>query len=199
MKLHLNQTSPYARVARIIALELELGDRLELVWSDPWADEPALLAANPCGRVPVLVTDEGVSIAESLLIAQYLQRLSSRVSLLPDADAARILHLAGLGYGLMEAAFNTVIQRKHQGNEADASVLGQRRLRAIERTLDALETGYADRVTWELSLADIIVVVALDYLSFRLPELHWQAQHERLQERFNTIGKRTSFNETRFS
>ncbi|SDU30181.1 glutathione S-transferase N-terminal domain-containing protein [Halopseudomonas salegens] len=199
MQLHLNRTSPYARVARIIALELGLDDRLELVWSDPWADEPALLAANPCGRVPVLITDDGESIAESLLIAQYLQRLSSRVSLLPDASAAGTLHLAGIGYGLMEAAFNTVIQRKHHGKEADASVLGQRRLRAIERSADALEARYAETAPADLTMGDIIVMVALDYLTFRLPELQWPVKREHLQARYSEISSRQSFRDTAFS
>ncbi len=198
MKLHLNQTSPYARVVRIVALELGLGDQLELVWSDPWADEPELLAANPVGRVPVLVTDEGGSISESLLIAQYLQSLSSGISLIPDAEAAHTLSLAGLGYGLMEAAFNTVIQRKHHGDEADSTLLGQRRLRAIERTLNALEANYEGMAPANLTLADIIVVVALAYLSFRLPALQWEAGREHLQARYSDVSGRQSFKDTAF-
>lgn len=199
MKLHLNQTSPYARVARVIALELGLGDQLELVWSDPWADEPELLAANPVGRVPVLVTDEGESISESLLIAQYLQSVSSGISLMPEAKVAHTLSLAGLGYGLMEAAFNTVIQRKHHGDEADSTLLGQRRVHAIERTLNALEVQYAGAAAADLSLADIIVVIALDYLSFRLPALQWQTGREHLYARYSQVCARQSFKDTVFA
>jgi glutathione S-transferase len=74
MQLLLNQTSPYARVARLTALEAGLGDRLELVWSDPWNEDAQLLAANPVNKVPVLITDEGIALSETLLICVYLHQ-----------------------------------------------------------------------------------------------------------------------------
>jgi glutathione S-transferase len=188
MKLHLNRTSPFARVARIVALEKGLGEHLELCWSDPWADEAALLAANPVGRVPVLVTAEGACIAESLLIALYLDGQSAHHPLLLAATLAATLQLVGLGQGLMEAAFNRVIARKHEGPAADHSLLGQRRLRAIERSLTALPPLLAADEPG-LSLGHIVLAVALDYLAFRLPEIPWQQQpallalHQRLSAR----------------
>ena len=65
------------RVARIAALEKGLAERVQLVWSDPWNHDPALLAVHPQLRIPVLVTDEGQAIAESLLIAQYLDQIGT--------------------------------------------------------------------------------------------------------------------------
>ena len=67
MQLFLNTTSPFARVARVIVLEKGLTDRVDLVWSDPWGNDPALLAAHPQLRIPVLMTNDGHAIAESLL------------------------------------------------------------------------------------------------------------------------------------
>ncbi|WP_198534604.1 glutathione S-transferase N-terminal domain-containing protein [Salinivibrio kushneri] len=58
MELYLNTTSPYARVVRICAIEKQLDD-VKLIWVDPWADDNALLTANPNGKIPVLVTDRG--------------------------------------------------------------------------------------------------------------------------------------------
>lgn len=198
MKLHLNATSPYARVARIVALEKGLEDKLTLCWSDPWSDEAALLAANPAGRVPALVTDEGETIAESLLIAQYLDAQADACPLLPRADLARVLHLAGLGQGLMDAAFGTVIMRKHHGPEIDQTLLGQRRLRAIERVTAALEQGLAGTATSAISLGNIVAGVALDYLAFRLPEQEWQRKHPALAIWYRELIGRSSFAETAF-
>lgn len=170
MKLHLNATSPDAR---IVALEKGLGTRLSLCWSDPWANEAPLLEANPLDRVPVLITDDGEAITESLLIAQYLDGLSDEPSLLPRDGLARTLRLSGLGQGLMDAAFHTVIMRKHHGREADQSQLGRRRLRAIERTLITLEKSYTQYEEDAPRLVDIIIAIALDYLVFRLLEVEW--------------------------
>lgn len=198
MDLYLNGTSPYARVARIAALEKGLEDRLTLRWSDPWADDEPLIKANPVGRIPVLVTDEGEAIGESLLIAQYLDAQSESCPLLPRDGLARILHLSGLGQGLMDAAFNTVIMRKHHGKEIDQSLLGQRRLRAIERTLASLDQAFSDQNASRLTLGDIVVGVALAYLAFRLPEIAWQVRHPSLATRYAQLMKRESFTATEF-
>jgi glutathione S-transferase len=57
MKLLLNTTSPYARIARIALEEKDLDVATEVV--DPWADDPRLLEANTAARVPALLTDDG--------------------------------------------------------------------------------------------------------------------------------------------
>lgn len=170
MQLFLNTTSPFARVARIVVLEKGLADRVDLVWSDPWNHDPALLAAHPQLRIPVLVTDDGQAIAESLLIAQYLDHLSTP-AVIPRDAAAQVLAHTSVAYGLMEAAFNVVIARKYEGAQADASVMGQRRLAAIDRVLTQLERNPPAAATAPLTLDVICTVVALEYVQFRLPQL----------------------------
>lgn len=201
MQLHLNATSPFARVARIVALEKGLQDQLELCWSDPWSDPAELLQANPVGRIPVLVTDSGANIAESLLIAQYLDAQSPTPALLPSESLATVLSQASQGYGLMEAAFITVINRKHQGAQADQTLLGHRRLQAIERTIAALETAVSNTpeiAEQPVDLAKIVVAVALDYVNFRLPEVAWQISCPALTAWHQAFIQRHSFSETAF-
>ncbi|MGO2880852.1 MAG: glutathione S-transferase N-terminal domain-containing protein, partial [Halomonas sp.] len=115
MELYLNATSPYARLVRIVLLEKGLSDAVTLKWCDPWADDPALLKANPAGRIPALVTEEGTTLSESMLIAIYLDSAYPEKPMLPLSRLAEVMHLAGLGQNLMEAAFTTVIARKHNG------------------------------------------------------------------------------------
>jgi glutathione S-transferase len=199
MELFLNATSPYARLVRIVVLEKGLIDAVTLRWCDPWTDDDALLAANPAGRIPALVIDDGTTLSESLLIAFYLDGLGSREPLIPQAYLARVLHLAGLGQALMDAAFTTVISRKHQGREADDSALGQRRWRAIQRTLARLEHELdAAQAVSAITLGGIAVAVALDYLTFRLPEINWAAQHPRLKQWHDRVSARNSFVQTAF-
>src|SRR5690606_8116743 len=104
--------------ARIVALEKGLEARLKLRWVDPWADDPALIEANPSCRVPTLRTEEGRSLSESLLIALYLDRVGEGEALVPPEGFAQTLELVGLGQGLIDAAFTTAIARKHQGADA---------------------------------------------------------------------------------
>ncbi|PAU78450.1 glutathione S-transferase N-terminal domain-containing protein [Halomonas salipaludis] len=199
MELFLNATSPYARMVRITVMEKGLAEAVTLRWCDPWADDAALLEANPTGRIPALITADGTALSESLLIAFYLEAQGPGERLIPPARSSEVLHLVGLGQGLMDAAFATVIARKHQGSEADDSVLGQRRQRAFQRILDQLEQELDEaQVASPMTLADIAVGVALDYLTFRLPEVAWAEGRPRLAAWHRQIVRRESFSQTAF-
>lgn len=197
MKLYLNATSPFARLARIVAIEKGLAARTELCWVNPWQDDARLLAIAPLARVPVLITDDGAALTESLLIARYLDDTGVGASLVPEHDRARTLALAGLGHGLMEAAFQTVIARKHDGTAADTGHLGQRRRRAIRRGLEALRQWHRDDAAIDAlpRLGDLVSAVALEYLAFRLPEMVGAGQPP---VRWRTLAARESFTATAF-
>lgn len=59
---------------------------------------PDFLAINPVGKIPVLVTDDGLVIAESETIIDYLEDHYPTPSLLPrsDADRARMRNIVRL-------------------------------------------------------------------------------------------------------
>ena len=200
MKLFLNKTSPYARMTRIVVLEKGLEKRVALYWCDPWNDDEQLLAENPVGRIPVLITDQGTALSESLLIAGYLNEQQPTPSLVPEDRKEQVLHRVGLGQGLMDASFTTVISRKHLDAQANGSVLSQRRSRAIDRTLEQLDrciNRYSSDI--DITLGDISVAVALEYLAFRLPETAVADRYPNLEAWRNAITQRTSFMTTPFS
>lgn len=199
MELYLNATSPYARLARIVLMEKGLAETVTLKWCDPWADDADLLKANPAGRIPALITEEGTTLSESLLIAVYLDGVNPNTPMLPTSSLGEVLHLAGLGQNLMDAAFTTVIARKHYGHEIDESELGQRRSRAIQRLLKQLssELDQKQKVS-SISLGEIATAIALDYLAFRLPELNWKDEHPQLQAWHAGVTARASFQQTVF-
>ena len=191
LQLFLNATSPFARLARVVALEKGLGQRLQLVACDPWNNDPALLAQHPQARIPVLVTDSGTAIAESLLIAQYLDHLGTGPALVPADQMAPVLARTSVAYGLMEAAFNVVIARKYEGSAADDSTLGQRRLAAIARALAPLGAA--------LTLDQIATAVALAYVQFRLPALLQPAHYPQLHAWLQQAEQRPALAQTRFA
>ena len=198
MKLFLNRTSPYARVIRIVLLEKGLTDQTELCWCDPWNDDEQLLNENPASKIPTLVTESGIPISESLLIASYLNELVPENNLVPSDRKEQVYHLAGLGQGLMDASFTTVIDRKFSGGEENRSVPGERRLKAISRTLERLEANIENAFSAELSLGEIIVTVALDYLAFRLPELNMAQHYPQLENWRKTVIENKYFTMTAF-
>lgn len=196
MRLFLNATSPFARVARVLALEKGLNP--ELVWCDPWTNDPVLLAVHPQGRIPVLLTDDGHAIAESLLIAQYLDARGGGVPLVPVAAMAATLAMASVGYGLMEAAFGTMIARKHDAG-ADATLLGQRRLAAIGRDLNRLEQSPPAVAGEHATLDQLVVAVAAEYVNFRLPGTLTAQQCPRLCQWLESMAGRPHLAATAFA
>ena len=61
MRLYYSETSPYARKVRLVVREKHLCDRVQELVSNPFDDPPELTAANPLGKVPALVLDNGPS------------------------------------------------------------------------------------------------------------------------------------------
>ena len=200
MQLFLNATSPFARLARVVAIEKGLIERIELVWCDPWNNDPALLAQHPQGRIPVLQTESGEAIAESLLIAQYLDHIGHGIPLVPATQRAAVLARTSVAYGLMEAAFNVVIARKNDSAQvADASVMGQRRLAAINRALAHLTHTMPAPLQADFTLDHFATAVALAYVHFRLPQLLAPAQYPALHAWLQKAEQRPSLASTRFA
>ncbi len=78
MRLHQDPRAPNPRRVRIYLAEKGLADQVTLV-EVPLAtranEEPAFLARNPIGLVPVLELDDGRHLRESMAIIRYLEEL----------------------------------------------------------------------------------------------------------------------------
>lgn len=198
MKLYLNKTSPYARLAFVTAYEADLTARLETIWLEPWNDPPELLAVNPLAKVPALVTDDGTALIESSLICDYLVAFSRHDALLPSALPARTrtLHRLGLGRAAIDCAFGVVIARRF--NNGTDTTLSQRWLQALPRATAALESVSAERAAVpQPDLGDLAIAVACDYIDFRLPEIGWRARAPKLATLVDRLRARPSLQATK--
>jgi glutathione S-transferase len=178
MRLYFSTTSPYARIARIALAEKGIVD-LEGTLTDPWNDEPGLLAANPSARVPALLLDSGVPLTESLLIVLWLETQRPSPSLL-GRDADRVVSKAGVAIGAIDAAAATVISRRIAAN-FDTSPVGLRRRRSIVKALERLEADPPAPGDGSADLATITAVVLLDYIGFRFAGAPWLPATPRLE------------------
>ncbi len=161
MKLYLNGTSPFARLVRATALELDLR-AIEFEWVDPWSDQPALLTVNSLSRVPALQDDNGSPLTETLLILQHLVESAEHDAGLRTKDRRTISEL-GVTYGMMELAFAFAIHKKHCGGAG--TTLQNRRRMCLNHGLQAMETAVIEDARW--SLARLCLWVAIDYIRFR--------------------------------
>lgn len=191
MKLYYNPPSPYARKVLVTAHEKDLLGRIELRAIDPWPSPHELLAATPLGKVPALVTDEGMLLTESMLIAEYLDAIGPGRKL-TSGDRHRIMARVGLAQGLMDAAFGVVIERRRPA-EWHWPAWEERQRGAIERTLPRLEVSGGG----DIDHGDISLACALAYLDFRLPEIGWREARPDLAGWLDGVNQRPSMQSTR--
>jgi len=172
MKLLASPTSPYARKLRVLAHELAIS--LAVEDTAPMSDPAALLAANPLGKVPALVLDDGSAIIDSPVIAAYLLASVSGQTLLPTAgsDHWQALTTEALADGVLDAA---IILRFNMAQGITSGPWVDRQYRAIERALAVMN----GRVGGS-AFGDICIAVACDYLTFRFRDLDWRTHNPAL-------------------
>lgn len=173
MQLLYQTHSPYARKVLVAALEVGLADRLTVVHHEtsPTHRNDTVFAANPLGKVPVLIDDDGLTLFDSSVICERLDALHGEPPLIPAEGPARwkTLRLQALAQGLCDAgvALRWEIERRPPALRYPALAEGQaEKLLAAYDFLEG-ETGLDGPV----DLGQIAVATALDWLTFRaLPD-----------------------------
>jgi glutathione S-transferase len=192
MKLLYSPTSPYARKARIVALEKGLGERVEIVSAIPWPDPTPVIGANPLGKVPVLILADGTALYDSPVICEYLDSLVPASPLIPYDGMPRwlVLRRQALCDGILDAAVGMVLESRRPPAEQSASAQA-RATDAIRRSVEALarELKSADE---PFDLAQISSAVAIGYLGFRLKHLDLGTSRPEIQTFWNAIKTRPS-------
>lgn len=199
MKLFHSPTSPYVRKVMVVAHEAGLADQVQILpaKAHPIDRDPALVAENPLGKVPTLLTGDGEVLFDSRVICDYLAQRGSS-DLIPSGGAARWRALTGqaLADGLLDAAILVRYEAtvKPEGERSQGWIDAQ--LFKIDGAVDALDAraeDYAGRV----DIAAISAACAIGYLDFRFTERDWRARTPRLAEWFAGFSERASMIATR--
>jgi len=116
------------------------GFDLELVITDTAAEGETLTHANPIGKIPALVLDDGDTLYDSRVICEWLDRSSGNL-LIPQglADWARVKRVEALADGMVEAAMLTLYEVRYRPEEKRHQPWVDKQWRRAHRSLDALE------------------------------------------------------------
>jgi glutathione S-transferase len=194
MKLHHNAASPFGRKVMAVAIETGLAERIEPVdrMMTPVSPDGALCADNPLGKIPCLVTDDGLTLYDSRVICEHLDSLHQGPRMFPASGAARwtALRRQALGDGIMDAGVLTRYETflRPDALRWDQWILNQKQ--KFRRGLDALEAEAA-----HLDVADIgtiAIACALGYIDFRFAGEDWRAGRPRLAAWLEQFAKRPS-------
>ena len=164
MKLHVTSTSPYARFARISALEHGLVDRIEVIAAQTRQTDSPYYTINPSGRVPCLVLDDGTTMEESYLICQYFDAIGSGPKLVWPAETYdwEYGRLVALSRSFLDGLAVLAREVRRPENEQSPTIVAHEKARA-ERLADILETKLnTETMTGAFNLAQMILAASVD-------------------------------------
>jgi glutathione S-transferase len=196
-KLFYSPASPYARKVRVVAAEK--GVALEVVNAplSPIARNADVAAANPLGKVPTLLLDDGTALYDSRVITAWLDAQAPSPRLIPDGIARwAVLTQEALADGLLDAALLHRYEHilRPEDKRWDGWAAGQ--WAKITATLEALEHAAA-KFGARADVGTIAVGCALGYLDFRFADKPWRAAHPHLAAWFEAFAARPSMASTK--
>ena len=198
MKLIGSQTSPFVRKIRVILAERRID--CEFVEESAWTADTTVPRYNPLNKVPALQLDDGESIFDSRVIAEYLDAVSGGGLIPADAKArARVKKLEALGDGIADAGILARLERQRDAARQDPKWIA-RQLDKVNAGIEALAQALGDRAFLggkDIDLADIACGCGMLWAEFRMPELGWRTRHPKLDAWARRLESRASFAGTR--
>jgi len=199
MKLIGSLASPYARKVRIVFAEKKLDYVFEL--EDVWVPETKIQLANPLGKVPCLILEDGSAMIDSRVIVEYLDTLTPVCKLLPPSGRQRadVKCWEALADGVLDAGVLVRLERTQRPPELQSEAWIARQMSKVELGLASLAHKLGENAYCagnQYSLADVAVGCALDWLTFRFPEIDWRGAHPKLARLADKLAERQSFKDT---
>ncbi|AOO84311.1 glutathione S-transferase family protein [Bosea vaviloviae] len=169
MTLLYQSHSPYARKVLVSAHELGLADRIAVVHHEtsPTNRNDAVFAANPLGKVPVLLTPDAGALFDSVVICDYLDRLGGTGRLIPREGPARYeaLRLQALAQGLCDAGIALRWETVRRPEALRYPPLAQGQAMKLLEAYEHLETQVEFGAP--ITIGQIALATALAWLEFR--------------------------------
>lgn len=199
MKVLGSLASPYVRKVRIVMAEKKL--EYEFVLEDVWSPDTTIAEANPLGKVPCLIMEDGGAMFDSRVIVEYLDTMSPVGKLIPapGRERASVKCWEALADGVLDAGILIRLETLLRPEEKRSSEWVERQYGKVRTGIRAMASALGEAsfcVGTHLSLADIAVGCALGWISFRFPEMDWRGDHPNLAHLFEKLSDRQSFRDT---
>jgi glutathione S-transferase len=163
-----SSASPFAAKARMIATHIGFAYEAVAVKTD---EMPAnLLAANPLGKIPALVTDAGQGVFDSKVITQYLNRVSGGKVLPKNAEKRLEAEmLESLADGIADCAVACIYEKRLRPEDKYYQPWVDKQWGKVLRGLDLLESS-GPKLPAKIHGGHIALAACLGYLTLRFPD-----------------------------
>ena len=195
MKLLISPLSPYARKVRVLIREAGREAEVEeqAVSTTALATDPKIPPANPLGRIPVLVRDDGPPLMDSRVICRFLDTRWG-AGLYPEERLWEVLTLEALAEGVLDSALLMAYEVRLRPEDRQWPDWIEAQWAKIARTLDHLEGSMPQG---PLDMGQVALACALGYLDLRQAARNWRAGRPRLAAWGADIAARPSLVATR--
>lgn len=164
-KVLYSSSSPYSAKVRMAAAFAGLP--VTSVAVDTNAEPAELIDANPLGKIPVLITEDGLSIYDSRAITQYLNRISGNALYPRNADKrtqAEILE--ALADGICDCLLAHVYERRSRPEDKIHQAWLDKQWSKALRALDRLNAE-PPKLPKKITAGHIALRATLGYLTLR--------------------------------
>ena len=181
MKLVYSPPSPFVRKVTTLIHHADLHDRIELINVKTTALSVAEEArtANPLGKIPVMILEDGKAIFDSRVITRYLDDLAGS-NLYSQDNIYDILTLEALADGIMESAVSITYESKLRPENEQSPSWMEAQWSKVLHAIKALDDEEFKAMNGEMNMGQIAVACALGYLDFRHDARQWRSGHSNL-------------------
>ena len=181
MKLVYSPPSPFVRKVTTLIHHADLNDRIELINVKTTALSVAeeARAANPLGKIPVMILENGRAIFDSRVITRYLDEIAGS-NLYPQEKIYDILTLEALADGIMESAVSITYEIKLRPDNEKSPSWMEAQWSKVLHAIKALDNGEFKAMDGEINMGQIALACALGYLDFRHDARDWRSGHSNL-------------------
>ena len=173
MILMSSKASPFVRKVRVLITEADRWAEVEedVTPTTPVDSAPAVLAANPLGKIPALIREDGPTLHDSRVITRYLDDRWS-LGLYPPSRLWEVLTLESMADAIMEAAVGLVYAAKFHA--APDAAWAEAQWTKVARALDAIEDRWISHLSGPLDMGQVATGCALGYLDLRHADRGWR-------------------------
>jgi len=177
--LYNGPNSPFGRKTKVTSLvqEINLEEKIINVYESDFLDKH-----NPLRKIPTLVINE-LTIMDSDNICLYLDSISKKNTLFPEKNYWEIMSMTSVANGLMESVLERRMESIRPDNEKSNNFINKQEIRII-RTIKWLESNWNNYNENYLTMDQIAIACALDYIMFRFND-NWRIDNPKLNKWFS--------------
>lgn len=188
--------SPFVRKVLVLVHEAEISNVVfETVKASPLGGDAHLNAANPSGKIPVLLRPGESSIFDSRVITRFLDA-EARAGFYPENRLWEVLTLEAAADAMTEAVVAMVYEHRFRPETHWYQPWYDGQWDKVRRALDYFE-GLAPSFGAQIDMGQIALGAGLGYLDFRQAQFDWRSTRPQLAAFFEGLSARSAFQKTR--